>query len=89
VPHNLHVRIINNSSYAIVGLFASPTTVDKWHTNMISNGLSLVPGHSIDANFDDGSGNCVYDLKVVDIGGNTAVRQAENVCTMTSWSLHD
>jgi hypothetical protein len=89
VAHNLHVRIVNNTSREIIALLASPTANDKWHANMIPNGQALAPGKWIDANFDDGSGLCVYDLKVVDVAGNAVVRQAENVCTMTAWTLHD
>ena len=86
---NLTVRIVNNTRNEIIALFASPTTNDKWHSNIIPNGQALAPGRWIDANFDDGSGNCVYDLRVVDVAGNAAVRQAENVSTMTTWTLHD
>ena len=69
----LTVRIVNNTRNEIIALFASPTTNDKWHSNMIPNGQAL-RARQMDPtlNFDDGSGNCVYDLRVVDVAGNAA-----------------
>jgi hypothetical protein len=61
VAHNLHVRIVNNTSREIIALLASPTANDKWHANMIPNGQALAPGKWIDANFDDGSGRLRFE----------------------------
>ena len=83
---NRHVRIINRASSPIYHLYASNVDRGGWEEDIL--GLDVLPtGEYRDANIDDGTGHCLFDLKAVLGDGRTAVRRNFNVCTGSSWTV--
>ena len=72
--------LVNKSSYQIDEFYASPATTDDWEEDILGSSV-IPPGASVDINFDDGTGSCMFDFKAVFADGSTAVEQGINVCT--------
>ena len=81
------VQIINGSSSPIEYLHASNTDHPKWDEDLLGPMRVIQPGRSIDANIDDGSGHCRYDLRAVLIDGSEAVQSDFDVCANISWTV--
>lgn len=82
------VRVINNTSQIMVKLQASNIGRKSWEEDILGKNV-LMPGSATMANLDDGSGQCLFDLRATFRSGATAVRRRVNVCTITSWTIND
>jgi hypothetical protein len=86
---NRYVRIINHASASIRYLYASNVDRDDWQEDLLGPFRVLTPNHYIDANIDDGTGHCLYDIKAVLSDRRVAITRGLNVCTNGSWTVTD
>lgn len=79
---NRHVAVTNASGVTITNFYGSSVGASTWEEDIL--GSSVIPsGATVDINFDDGTGACLFDFKAVFADGSTAVEQGINVCTTT------
>jgi hypothetical protein len=81
------VQIINRSSSPIEYLHAANTDHPKWDEDLLGPMRVIPPGRYIEANIDDGSGHCRYDLRAVLMDGSEAVQPNFDVCANISWTV--
>jgi hypothetical protein len=86
---NRHLRIINRASSTIRYLYASNVDRGTWEEDILGPLQVIAPDHYIDANIDDGSGHCMYDLKAVLQDGRVATSRNVNVCTQDTWTVYE
>jgi hypothetical protein len=82
------VQIVNRSSSSIEYLHASNSYRPKWEGDLLGPMRVVRPGQSIDANIDDGSGHCRYDLRAVLMDGREAAQPDFDVCANISWTVN-
>ena len=77
------LRIDNDSSYALYGIYITPTNVDSWGLDWLGADI-LYPGDSITINLD-----CdYYDVKMVDEDGVECEVYDVDLCyNDTAWSI--
>jgi len=85
---NRHVKVENLSSLTLRELYASPVTSDNWEEDLLGQ-RTLAPGESIDANIDNGTNECYYDLKAVMSNEKVVEQRNINVCAVTRWTIGD
>jgi hypothetical protein len=86
---NRHVRVINRSSSAIEYLYASNIDSRNWEEDMLGPRRVIQPGYYIDANIDDGTDHCRFDIRAVLRDGREAVSRGFNVCSNSTWTVWD
>lgn len=79
-----HVRIINETDYAMVRFYASNISKGDWEEDILGQSV-LASGASVNINIDDGSGFCLYDFKAVFDDGDELVRKKVDVCKISSY----
>jgi hypothetical protein len=82
------VRVINNTSQTMVKLQASNINRTSWEEDILGRNV-LRPGQATRANLDDGSGQCLFDLRATFASGATAIRRRVNICQISSWTIND
>ena len=82
------VMIMNMSSQPLLQLYASPVTSDNWEEDLLGSGV-LAAGASINANIDNGTSECSFDLKAVMADGQEHIQRAVNVCAISQWTIGD
>ena len=85
---NRRVMILNSSSQPLLQLYASPVTSDSWEEDLLGSGV-LAAGASINANIDNGTAECSFDLKAVMADGQEHIQRAVNVCAISQWTIGD
>ena len=79
-----NVQIINETQHAIVQFYASNVSRDTWEEDIL--GRDVLPvGQSVNINFDDGSGACLYDFKAIFDDGEELVRSGIDVCSIGTY----
>lgn len=77
---NRHVSVYNASGVTITNFYGSRVGASTWEEDIL--GSSVIPsGSTVDINFDDGTGACLFDFKAVFADGSTAIEEGINVCT--------
>lgn len=77
----------NQSSYAIIEFYASPTDVGNWEQDIL--GSSILPsGASVRVTIADGRSQCEYDLRFVFEDGDT-MEDAADLCETGSYTVED
>ncbi len=76
---NRWVTIINNTGYDIVRFYGSQRDAKTWQEDILGNRI-LRSGSSININFDDGTGYCIFDFKAVFEDDDVLIRKGINVC---------
>lgn len=82
------VIITNESNYMLVEFYASRVSADDWEENMI-RGTTLESGEAAMFNFDDGTGACLFDFKIVFEDDDQAVAKGVNVCKLANYFIRD
>ena len=82
------VRMINATSYTIERLYGSNTTRRTWEEDVLGSGV-LRPSRAVTVNWDDGSCRCLFDIKAVYSDGDNSIRNAINVCRVSSFRFVD
>ena len=79
-----YVRIYNNTSYTMTEFYGSNKGTDSWEEDIFGNQV-LPAGASVDVNFDDGSGYCVFDFKAVFSNGAELTDYDLNICELDNF----
>ncbi len=85
---NRKVLVQNISSQTVNNLYASPVTAKTWEEDLLGS-KTLAAGASVQANIDNGTNECMFDLKVVMVGGKTFEHRQVNVCAASKWVIGD
>ena len=85
---NRRVTVENLSSQSIYYLYASPQSSGDWEEDLLGSG-TIPAGSSKVANIDNGTNECIYDLKVKFADGREAIQWKVNVCAVSTWSVGD
>ena len=83
---NRRVTVENVASQSIYYLYASPATSTTWEEDLLGSG-TIPSGESKVANIDNGTNECVYDLKVVMADGKEVIQRRVNVCAVSRWVI--
>ncbi|MEA3003980.1 MAG: hypothetical protein QOH81_2768 [Sphingomonadales bacterium] len=85
---NRKVTVQNLSSQTIRELYASPITAKVWEEDLLGQ-RTLAAGSSVEANIDNGTNQCMFDLKVVMANGKAVEHRQVNVCAASKWVIGD
>jgi hypothetical protein len=85
---NRKVMVQNVSSQQVNNLYASPVTAKTWEEDLLGQ-RTLAAGASIQANIDNGTNECMFDLKVVMANGKAFEHRSVNVCAASKWVIGD
>jgi hypothetical protein len=85
---NRRVTVENLSSQSIYYLYASPQTSSDWEEDLLGSG-TIPSGSSKVANIDNGTNECIYDLKVKLADGKEYIQWKVNVCAVSTWTVGD
>ena len=77
----------NNSSFAIVELYASPSNVGEWEEDILGRDI-LDAGESARVSIRDGRRTCEYDLKIVFDDGDE-ITDTTDLCETGSYRVDD
>ncbi len=83
-----HVKIINDTGFDIVHFYGSQVDAKTWEEDILGQDL-LAAGDSVDINFDDGTGYCMFDFRAVFEDGDELVRKNINVCEIGTYRYHE
>src|SRR5687767_9983042 len=83
---NRRVTVENVASQSIYYLYASPATSTTWEEDLLGSG-TIPAGDSKVANIDNGTNECIYDLKVVMADGKEHIQRRINVCAVSTWVI--
>jgi len=86
---NRVVKVENISNQTLNYLYASPITSKTWEEDLLGTDRVLSRGESIEANIDNGTNECQYDLKAVMADGKEVIRRNINVCAISKWTIGD
>lgn len=73
------VTIYNQTGYDIITFHGSHVGTTSWQEDILGNQI-LPAGHSVNVNFNDGTGYCVFDFRAEFSDGDVLVRENVNVC---------
>lgn len=85
---NRVVVVENLSSQSLNYLYASPITSKTWEEDLLGT-RTLTRGQTIEANIDNGTNECQYDLRAVMADGREVIRRNVNVCAVSRWTIGD
>ena len=82
------ILIENQASQAIVYVRGSPVAASSFGADRIPE-RTLGHGDSAVVDFDNGSGDCMYDLRATLADGSHVDRMNVNVCQASQWRIGD
>lgn len=85
---NRVVTIENLSTQAVREVYASPTEHDTWEEDMLGSDM-LPSGESMRFDINNGTDECIYDLKAVLENDKEYIRRKVNVCAVSKWVIGD
>ena len=85
---NRKVVVENLSSQTLQNLYASPATATTWEEDLLGQ-KTVAAGQSVEANIDNGTAECMYDLKAVMANGKAFEHRQVNVCAANKWVIGD
>ena len=86
---NRVVTVENISNQTLNYLYASPISSKTWEEDLLGDDRVLSRGESIEANIDNGTNECQYDLRAVMADGKEVIRRNINVCAISKWTIGD
>lgn len=81
---NLH----NNADVDIQEVFVSESGEDTWGADILEIDV-LAAGESADVSFNDGSDNCLYDLRAVAEDGRELDARQINFCEVSDYTINE
>ncbi|MCP5038102.1 MAG: hypothetical protein GY945_10930 [Rhodobacteraceae bacterium] len=81
------VRIVNNTGYTMVQFYGSYRDTDSWQEDILGSDV-LYSGQSVNINFDDGTGYCIFDFKAVFENGHESTDFGNNVCELGTFTYN-
>ncbi len=82
------ITVQNLSNQAIYYLYASPQSSGDWEEDLLGSG-TIPAGQSKVANIDNGTNECIYDLKVKMADGREYIQWKINICAVSTWTVGD
>lgn len=79
---NRNVIITNATGQTIWRFYGSRVTTNSWEEDILGSSI-LSNGDSININFDDGTGSCMFDMKAEFRDGSSKILNNVNVCSVT------
>ena len=77
--YDRRIEFVNLRSESIFHVYGSPSSSNSWGSDYL--GSQVIPsGESAIIDFDDGTGACFFDIKVVLKGGGERYKRVFNVC---------
>ncbi|MBL4874772.1 MAG: hypothetical protein JKY41_15675 [Rhodobacteraceae bacterium] len=84
---NWVVKIVNQTGYVMVRFYGSNKGSKSWEEDIL--GTDVLGGYeSININFDDNTGYCIFDFKAVFSDGEEVVSKGINVCEIPSFTYN-
>lgn len=83
-----HVRVLNASNDVLVVLQASNVTRRTWEEDILGHNV-LFPGQATLANLNDGSGQCLFDMRAIFRSGRQEIRRNVDICRVKRWTITD
>ena len=84
---NRVVTIVNETGYVMVEFYGSNKGTTSWEEDIL--GYDVLGGYdSVDINFDDGTGYCIFDFKAVFSDGDEVVSEDINVCEIPTFTYN-
>ena len=80
------VRIFNDTHLLMKEFNATPSENEGWGKNFFRRN-GLYPNTDVLLDLDDGSNECLFDLRAVFEGGDVVTRHQYNVCGRASWRI--
>ncbi len=80
------VKVINETTYDIVRFYGSNVGSSDWEEDILGADI-LYAGDAVLINFDDGTGYCMFDFKVIFEDGDEIIRNRVNVCEVEYYRL--
>ncbi|MDO6588698.1 MULTISPECIES: hypothetical protein [Rhodobacterales] len=80
---NRNVLIVNNTGGTIWRFYGSRTSTNSWEEDILGSSI-LASGSSVNIDFNDGTGSCMFDLKAEFRDGSSVVRNNVNVCQVST-----
>jgi hypothetical protein len=81
------VNIINDTGVTLVEFYGSNVDRDTWEEDIL--GADVLPsGSSVVINFDDGSGQCMFDFRAIFEDGDELIAEDINVCEISEYRYH-
>lgn len=80
VSLNRNVLIVNQTGRTIWRFYGSRISTNSWEEDILGSSV-LSNGSSINIDFDDGTGSCLFDMKAEFQDGTSIVQNEVNVCT--------
>jgi len=84
---NRVVTIVNNTGYTIVEFYGSNKGTTSWEEDILGYDV-LGPYSSVNINFDDGTGYCIFDFKAIFNDGDEVVSKGINVCEIPTFTYN-
>jgi hypothetical protein len=84
--YDRNVLVVNQSRKTVYRFFGSNVGRSSWEEDILGS-VVLNPGRSISINFDDGSGYCNFDFKVVFSDGTYFTESNVNICQISSYTI--
>ena len=81
---NRWVTIVNNTGYTITYFYATNKGDTSFGNDILGNDV-LPPGYSVDVNFDDGTGYCMFDFQARFEDGDVLEKYDVNVCEISTF----
>ncbi|NDV53029.1 hypothetical protein [Salipiger sp. PrR003] len=78
---NRHVTIVNKTGYTMVEFYGSNNGTTDWQEDVLGDYV-LAHGESIDVNFDDATGYCVFDFLAIFEDGDQVKQEDVDVCSV-------
>ena len=82
------VLVENISSQTLRELYASPVSSKNWEEDLLGQ-RTVAAGSNLEANIDNGTNECIYDLKAVMANGREHIKRGVDVCKVSKWVVGD
>lgn len=86
--YDRHVTVSNESSKNIIEFYGSNMGTGEWQEDILGVDI-LASGEEADINFDDATGYCKFDFKVVFDDDSEIVEDGFNVCDLGTFTVTD
>ncbi len=84
--HDRRMDIVNDTDRVVNSFYATNSTVKNWGRDLLGQDV-IASKQSYRFDFNDGTGQCIFDLRAVLDNGRFFERYRVNVCTAGSWRL--
>ncbi|WOI30772.1 hypothetical protein [Sulfitobacter dubius] len=80
------VTIVNKTGYTMEEFYGSNTGTSDWQEDILGE-FALPHGDSIEVDFDDGTGYCVFDFLAVFEDGDKVHEEDINICSVGTFTF--